>query len=70
MEIRLHLKSAHLSEALSVSNRSPECFSSRPTNPSALRLDVLTVLRAGKEYTIPRKCLLTVMLSFVSYNLL
>lgn len=31
MEMRLHLNSAHLSKALSVSHRSPECFSSRPT---------------------------------------
>lgn len=49
MEMRRHLNSAHLSEALSVSHQSPECFSSRPSNPSALRLDVLSALEGRKN---------------------
>lgn len=49
MEIRLHLNSAHLSKVLSVSHRSPECFSSRPSNPSALGLDVLSLLEGPQQ---------------------
>lgn len=33
MEMRLHLSSVHISEAWSVSHRSPECLPSSPSNP-------------------------------------
>lgn len=49
MEMKLHLNSAHLSEALSVTHRSPEYFSPRPSNPSALRLHVHSLLEGPQQ---------------------
>lgn len=65
MEMRLHQNSA-LSDTLSVTHRSPKCLSSRPSKPSAVGLDVLSVsveqhqeknsLGTGKNSVAYRSC--------------
>lgn len=71
MKMKLHLNSGHLSEARSVSHRSPKCFLSRPSNPTALGLGISRVpagAAAGRSIWAARRLHLTLTLAPVLYQ--